>query len=176
MIEYETVWMRIAVLVARTSTIGVAAPGATQASGLREYVLTHVKRILVGLRRDLDDADTVVSDSGRATLQRVAVGKAACGIAALEDDHRLVHATPSDSRVPRLRFSIACRTLLLALHDAQSGCDESPELPSLAGRFTTRERRERGADATVEAPTGSRTFSSGLGSSFSPGASERGRS
>lgn len=132
MIEYETIWTRTVVLVARTSMLGAVTrrSASDTVSALQEFVLVHVKRILEGLRRDLDDADMVASDAARDTLQRVALGKASCGLAALEEDRRLADARPSDSRVPPLRFSIACQTLLWALND-------DLELASLGERRTT---------------------------------------
>ncbi len=141
MIEYETIWVRTVVLVARASMLdaphhlvpGRGPLGAFETvSALHRHVLIHVRDIVRGLRRELDDADTVVSEPARATLQRVALGKAACGLAVLEAEPGL--AETSGSRVPFLCFSSACKALTLALCASPVGAVDVPDLPNLARR------------------------------------------
>ncbi|MBA3463734.1 MAG: hypothetical protein H0T46_27505 [Deltaproteobacteria bacterium] len=122
--------MRTVILLARASIIEgsrPADPNVPRANSVRWFVLAHVKRILDGLRRDLDAADAM-SDAGRATLQHVAIGKASCGLDVLEQDGQLASAFASRTRVPPLRFTAACRALLCVLDDARGEAASVAEL------------------------------------------------
>ncbi len=143
LIQYETVWMRTVLLLARASMLdGTAAlvpsdpacgTNVPQVDALQRHVLGHLKRILGGLRRDLDEADAVTSDAGRATLQQVAVGKAACGLDILEQDGQLDAAFVGRPRVPALQFTTACRALTQVLDDVRGDRTRVPNSRPLEG-------------------------------------------
>lgn len=148
-----TVRMRTMVLVARLSMLegaGVELAANARPFGdtfesvvaLQAYVLWHLERILDGLRRELHEiASKVESRSEREALRHVALGKADCGFAVLGSDRRLADALAIGARMPSMRFSIACRTLLLALRETPTVSDLIPELPSLTSRRGASERQ-----------------------------------
>lgn len=155
MIEYELIRTRTMVLIAQITMLERAAkeitPGVRplgdsceSVSALQAYVLKRLTRVLRGLHRDMLDADAAASPAGRATLQHVAIGKAACGFAAIGADPHVAEALAIGSRVPCLRFSIACQSLRLALGDAFPTPADVPDLPNLvAGRSAVALRRHR---------------------------------
>lgn len=107
---------------------GDAFPGV---DALVAYVVRGIERITASLERERKLAQCAEPPSARTALTEVAFGKAACGLAAIGRDERLICALRAGARMPSLRFGVACRALLLSLGSPSDAAELILELPPI---------------------------------------------
>ncbi|MBA3458666.1 MAG: hypothetical protein H0T46_01805 [Deltaproteobacteria bacterium] len=98
---------------------------------LSAHIVRGIERVTAGLERERQIADRIDRAAVRAAWEQVALGKAEAGFAALGHDDRILRALRAGARMPSLRFTIACRALLLSLDARLDPAELIPDLPPL---------------------------------------------